>query len=81
MSQEPTPPGPTAAAVTADGLPRRTRGAHVAAQLRFDSRTAPGSSPPDPADSADTGERTPEQLAAQFAGFPTYIDPPEETPR
>ena len=24
---------------------------------------------------------TPEQLAAQFAGFPTYIDPHEETPR
>lgn len=67
---EPEAPPP----FTADGLPRRRPGAHVAAQLRDSADNVPG-----PVSTDDTHERTPEQIAAQFAGFPSYADPDAET--
>ncbi|MDQ1013312.1 signal transduction histidine kinase [Streptomyces sp. V4I23] len=83
---QPSPAQPTAPTLTPDGLPRRTRGAHVAAQLRQIAGAArPGAPdrtwgpPPHPVALDDVDERTPDQIAAQFAGFPIYADPDEET--
>lgn len=57
-----------AAAVTADGLPRRIPGASMARELHTATSTVPTS--PYAADS-----RTSEELAAQFDGFPAPSDP------
>ena len=67
-------PQPAALPTTDDGLPRRKPGAHLSEQLR-DSVTDVEDAVP----SHDIVHRTPEQVAAQFAGFPTHADPDEES--
>ncbi|MET9087189.1 ATP-binding protein [Streptomyces sp. NPDC004237] len=64
-----TPPAqPGAPAVTADGLPRRIPGTSMARQLHTATSTAPASF-------YATDSRTPEELAAQFDGFPAPSHP------
>ncbi|MFE9099060.1 sensor histidine kinase [Streptomyces sp. NPDC007264] len=65
---------PSAPSLTADGLPRRTPGAQLAEQLRDSTSDVHAAEA-----SRGIDQRTPEQIAAQFAGFPTHTDPDEET--